>query len=53
MIATSAAQRSFAWSPRASAILLTAILMSFLAAASAPTPQYGLYRESWGFPPAA
>jgi MFS family permease len=52
MIATSAnpvAQRPFQWSPKASAVLLTAILMSFLAAASAPTPLYSLYRESWGF----
>jgi MFS family permease len=49
MIATSAARRSFVWSHKASAILLTAILMSFLAAASAPTPLYSLYRESWGF----
>ncbi|KAF1067438.1 MAG: Multidrug resistance protein MdtL [Pseudomonas citronellolis] len=31
--------------------LLTAILMGFLAAASAPTPLYALYREAWGFSP--
>ena len=52
MIATSAntaSQRSFHWSPKASAALLTVILMTFLAAASAPTPLYSLYRESWGF----
>ncbi|MDF3867796.1 MFS transporter [Pseudomonas denitrificans (nom. rej.)] len=39
-------------SPRASAWLLTAILMAFLAAAAAPTPLYALYRESWHFSPA-
>ncbi|WP_231709056.1 MFS transporter [Pseudomonas denitrificans (nom. rej.)] len=40
------------FSPRASAWLLTAILMAFLAAAAAPTPLYALYRESWQFSPA-
>ncbi|MFV3412309.1 MFS transporter [Pseudomonas nitroreducens] len=40
------------FSPRASAWLLTAILMTFLAAAAAPTPLYALYRESWQFSPA-
>lgn len=40
------------FSPRASAWLLTAILMAFLAAAAAPTPLYALYRESWHFSPA-
>lgn len=52
MIATTAPcakPRAFQWSPKASAALLTVILMTFLAAASAPTPLYGLYRESWGF----
>lgn len=52
MIATSAdtaSPRRFQWSSKASAALLTVILMTFLAAASAPTPLYGLYRESWGF----
>lgn len=52
MIATTARAanpRSFQWSPKASAALLTVILMTFLAAASAPTPLYSLYRESWGF----
>lgn len=52
MIATTASPanpRSFQWSPKASAALLTVILMTFLAAASAPTPLYSLYRESWGF----
>ncbi len=34
------------------ALLLTAILMAFLAAAAAPTPLYALYRESWQFSPA-
>lgn len=46
---TSSAHRQFQWSPKASAALLTAILMTFLAAASAPTPLYSLYRESWDF----
>lgn len=52
MIATTARAAnpgSFHWSPKASAALLTVILMTFLAAASAPTPLYSLYRESWGF----
>lgn len=40
------------FSPRASAALLTTILMAFLAAAAAPTPLYALYRESWHFSPA-
>ncbi|WP_242015302.1 MFS transporter [Pseudomonas nitroreducens] len=40
------------FSPQASAWLLTAILMAFLAAAAAPTPLYALYRESWHFSPA-
>ncbi|WP_318652744.1 MFS transporter [Pseudomonas sp. PDM22] len=40
------------FSPQASAWLLTAILMAFLAAAAAPTPLYALYRESWQFSPA-
>lgn len=39
------------FSPRASGWLLGAILMGFLAAASAPTPLYALYRETWGFSP--
>ncbi|WP_296284427.1 MFS transporter [Pseudomonas sp.] len=40
------------FSPKASALLLTVILMTFLAAAAAPTPLYALYRESWHFSPA-
>ena len=38
-------------SPHASTWLLGAILLAFLAAASAPTPLYALYRETWGFSP--
>lgn len=29
--------------------LLASIVMSFLAASTAPSPLYGLYREAWGF----
>ena len=29
--------------------LLASIIMSFLAASTAPSPLYGLYREAWGF----
>lgn len=36
----------------ASLWLLGAILIAFSAAASAPTPLYALYRETWGFSPA-
>lgn len=31
--------------------LLAGILVTFLAASSAPTPLYGVYREAWGFSP--
>src|SRR6218665_1479738 len=30
-------------------LLLASIVMSFLAASTAPSPLYGLYREMWGF----
>lgn len=38
--------------PRASLIFLAAVLLSFLAASSAPTPLYHLYQEAWHFSPA-
>lgn len=38
-------------SPNASLILLASILVSFLAAAAAPTPLYGIYQERWNFSP--
>ena len=44
--------RRYRLSPRASLWLLGAILIAFSAAASAPTPLYALYRETWGFSPA-
>ena len=36
-------------SPRASLWLLASIMMAYLAASSAPSPLYALYREAWGF----
>lgn len=36
-------------SPRAALAWTTAMLLSFLAASSAPSPLYALYREAWGF----
>ncbi|MGS2617150.1 MFS transporter [Micromonospora sp. LZ34] len=38
-------------SPNVSLILLASILVSFLAAAAAPTPLYGIYQERWNFSP--
>ncbi|WP_420224232.1 MFS transporter [Pigmentiphaga litoralis] len=37
--------------PTGSVVLLASILIAFMAASSAPTPLYGLYREAWGFSP--
>lgn len=37
------------WSPRNSVILHGAMLTTFLAASSAPTPLYRLYQQQWGF----
>lgn len=36
----------------ASVALLAALVVAFFAASSAPTPLYGVYRDSWGFSPA-
>ncbi|MET7750278.1 MFS transporter [Micromonospora sp. NPDC005367] len=36
-------------SPNASLVLLASILVSFLAASSAPTPLYGIYQATWHF----
>jgi MFS family permease len=38
-------------SPNVSLLLLASILVSFLAAAAAPTPLYGIYQELWHFSP--
>lgn len=35
--------------PRAALWLLASIMVGFLAASSAPSPLYALYREAWGF----
>lgn len=35
--------------PRAALWLLASIMVAFLAASSAPSPLYALYREAWGF----
>lgn len=37
------------WRPQAALWLLASIVVSFLAASSAPSPLYALYREAWGF----
>ncbi|MEU4676113.1 MFS transporter [Micromonospora sp. NPDC023737] len=36
-------------SPNASLVLLASVLVSFLAASSAPTPLYGIYQARWHF----
>lgn len=41
--------RPSAMSHRAALWLQTLILLAFLAASSAPTPLYSVYREAWGF----
>ncbi|MEE6261787.1 MFS transporter [Plantactinospora sonchi] len=38
-------------SPEVSLLLLASILVSFLAASSAPTPLYGIYQARWHFSP--
>lgn len=35
--------------PRAAMVLLASIIVSFLAASSAPTPLYAVYQAQWGF----
>ena len=38
--------------PRASIfVAVTAMVVLFLAASSAPTPLYVVYQQQWGFPP--
>ena len=37
--------------PTGSVVLLASILIAFMAASSAPTPLYSIYREAWGFSP--
>lgn len=37
------------WRPQTALGLLASIVVSFLAASSAPSPLYALYREAWGF----
>ena len=37
------------WTSRRSLILYAAMLMTFFAASSVPTPLYRIYQESWGF----
>ncbi|MGN9778456.1 MFS transporter [Micromonospora sp. H33] len=38
-------------SPNVSLVLLASVLVSFLAASSAPIPLYGIYQEGWHFSP--
>jgi predicted MFS family arabinose efflux permease len=35
--------------PRSAFVLTVSVVVCFLAASSAPSPLYGLYREAWGF----
>ena len=35
--------------PRAAFALVATLVITFLAASSAPSPLYALYREAWGF----
>lgn len=46
-----AAPRGRAMGPAASLALLASILVSLLAASSAPTPLYAIYQAHWGFSP--
>jgi len=46
---TPLAGQSSRLSARQAFLLLASIVMSFLAASTAPSPLYGLYREAWGF----
>ncbi|MGW0086282.1 MFS transporter [Streptomyces sp. NPDC003393] len=49
--AAHAAPRRRALGPTASLGLLASIVVSLLAASSAPTPLYALYQQQWGFSP--
>ncbi len=44
-------RRASGLGPKASISLLASILISLLAASSAPTPLYALYQQHWGFSP--
>jgi MFS family permease len=48
---TTDTHRSGRLSPRTSFILLSGILFTYISASAAPTPLYGLYRDTWGFSP--
>lgn len=45
------ARSTRAMGPTGSVVLLASILIAFMAASSAPTPLYSIYREAWGFSP--
>ncbi|TBW38416.1 MFS transporter [Siculibacillus lacustris] len=45
-------EASAPWSGPAATLFLSATLVTFIAAASAPTPLYRLYQEHWAFSPA-
>ena len=48
-LATPAAATSGRLRPRAAFALVVTLVITFLAASSAPSPLYALYREAWGF----
>ena len=48
---SAALPRSGRLRPRTSFVLLSGILFTYVSASAAPTPLYGLYRETWGFSP--
>ncbi|MDN4591326.1 MFS transporter [Xenophilus aerolatus] len=48
-LATPAAATPGRLPPRAAFMLVVTLVISFLAASSAPSPLYALYREAWGF----
>lgn len=49
MTTTALASNPARLQPRAAIWLLASILVAFLAASSAPSPLYALYRQAWGF----
>ncbi|MFT4267329.1 MAG: MFS transporter [Xenophilus sp.] len=48
-LAAPAAARAYRLPPSAAFALVVSLVVSFLAASTAPSPLYALYREAWGF----
>ncbi len=44
-------RRRLRWGPTGSLVLLASIIITLLAASSAPTPLYAVYQHEWGFSP--